>query len=354
MKKFIHAAGVLLLLATACGGKKQEMPQEPIHDEMNSVYYWKTTFAPDSADKAFMERHDIDRVYLRMFDVIADRNETYPGKRAIPNATVRISDEDYLLLKEQMKEKEFVPTVYITLDALKEVSGHEGVLAENIVRRVKNMCSYNELPNVGELQLDCDWTGMTRESFFNLCDSVRISIAKEKLDWRLSSTVRLHQLRSEVPPVDCGVLMVYNTGSFNDPDAANSIIDPADVKPYIEHLASYPLHLDVAYPTYSWQLLFRKRQFIGLLNGIDLQDSTQFSRREKNTYEAINDIASGGRLIHKGDIVRQETSSIDDILKTKQMIEKELAFRPHSTILYHLDSSNLSKYTSNEIDSIYS
>ena len=234
------------------------------------------------------------------------------------------------------------------------MKGHEGTLARNIVTRVRNMCEYNGIPNVAELQLDCDWTQSTEKSYFALCDSVKFSIADLQLPWRLSSTIRLHQLSGNVPPVDNGVLMVYNTGSFNDPDAANSIIAAKDVEPYLRHLPDYQLHLDVAYPAYSWQLLFRKRQFIGLLNGLNLTDTTQFSPRGGNVYIANRDIPYNDRLILKGDMVREETSEYEDISKVKRMIDTKLLRRKHSNILYHLDSKNLSKYSDNEINEIYS
>lgn len=341
---------ILLMIVASCSGT---LPPQ-VHKELNSVYYWKTVFHLDSADIAFIKKHDIERIYLRMFDVSEDTYAHAIDERTVPNASVRIDFLDKCLLEDSLCGKEFVPVVYITLNALKAMKGHEGVLARNIVMRVRNMCEYNGIPNVSELQLDCDWTKSTEKSYFTLCDSVKLGIADLQLPWRLSSTIRLHQLSNEVPPVDNGVLMVYNTGSFNDPDAANSIIDAEDVEPYLRHLSGYPLHLDVAYPTYSWQLLFRKRQFIGLLKGLNLTDTTQFSPRGGNIFVAGRDIPYNDRLILKGDMVRQETSEFEDISNVKRMIDSKLSNREHSNILYHLDSKNLSKYSDDEINKILS
>lgn len=340
---------IIPIIVASCSGS---LPQ--VHKELNSVYYWKTVFLLDSADIEFIKRHDIGRIYLRMFDVSEDKYAATIEEATVPNASIRIDYPDNCLLKNSLSHIEFVPVVYVTLNALKAMNGHEGVLARNIVTRVRNMYEYNSIPNVNELQLDCDWTQSTEKSYFTLCDSVKQSIADLQLSWRLSSTIRLHQLSSNVPPVDNGVLMVYNTGSFNDPDAVNSIIDAKDVEPYLKHLSSYPLHLDVAYPTYSWQLLFRKRQFIGLLNGLNLTDTTQFSPRGGNAYIARRDIPYNDRLIFKSDIVRQETSEFEDISLIKYLIDRELPDCNHSNILYHLDSKNLSKYSDYEIDNILS
>lgn len=351
MKHLIQALFFLLLttVATSCGSDYTS----PKHEECNSVYFWKTVFQPDSAEIVFLQTHKVGRIYLRMFDVTVEDYPTSDDNLTVPNATVRFPYP--LLYRDETNglDLEFVPVVYITLDAMKTMKGKEDILAENLVTRVKNMCSYHRLPKVSSLQLDCDWTPSTEESFFTLCDSVKSVLKSLDLPWQLSSTIRLHQLDRPVPPVDCGVLMVYNTGNFDDPNADNSILDPNDVEPYLEHLSSYKLHLDVAYPAYSWQLLFRYRKFVGLLNGLNLSDTTQFQQHSYNKYDVISDFPYGDRMIFKGDLIRSEDSEIDKILRVKANIEKRLKGRPHSNIIYHLDSKNLSKYTSNEIDEIF-
>lgn len=341
-----------MTLTASCSGS---IPTIPLgHNESNSVYYWKTVFLLDSTDLAFLHRHNIRRVYLRMFDVSEDPSTNDTKDKAVPNASVRVDYSEYYMLKKELSQLEFVPVVYITLPALKAMKDHEDILASNIVTRVMNMASYNALPNVCELQLDCDWTSSTEKSFFTLCDSVKSHIARLNLPWHLSSTIRLHQLSRKAPPVDNGVLMVYNTGNFSDPHATNSIIDPSDVKPYLKHLAAYPIHLDVAYPTYSWQLLFRRHQFLGLTSNLPLADTTLFTRKAENIYIARRDIPHNNRLILAGDMVRSENSAYTNLSAVKSMIESHLTSRSHSNILYHLDSANLSKYTPHEIAHLFS
>ena len=342
---------LLIAVAISCASKSSTSAPE-MEAGGNAVYYWKTVFDVDSAEIAFLRRHDIRRIYLRMFDVVEAPYYSEREDRTVPNATLRISDSRFQLIQDSLSDMEFVPTVYITLDALRATWDDPGQLASNIVSRVSNMCQYNKLPNVSELQLDCDWTVTTEKYFFDLCDSVKACIAREKLPWKLSSTIRLHQLAANTPPVDRGVLMVYNTGDYFNQDTFNSIINPNDVKPYLSHLADYPLHLDVAYPTYSWQLLFRERRFIGLLNGVNLSDTDLFTRKG-NLYIANKDFTHNNIRIFEGDVIRAEDSDIDGILESRKAIEQCLSRHPHSTILYHLDSDNLSKYKSDEIDSIF-
>lgn len=342
-----------MLSVCACGHLDTQTFPESVHCETNSVYFWKTVFDLDTADREFLKRHNVGRVYMRMFDVSKDNFATLPEEITYPNATIRIDNLSYWFIRDSLEHMEFVPVVYITLEALKAMKGKEDVLAENITTRVRNMCEYNGLPNVEELQLDCDWTSSTEESFFRLCDLSKKAISQLGLEWRLSSTIRLHQLASRLPPVDNGVLMVYNTGSFNDPDARNSIIDFMDVEPYLKRLDSYRLHLDIAYPAYSWQLLFRNRKFVGLLNGVEVTDSAVFSRRDTNRYIARCDIPYSGTIIRQGDMIRMEEASYADVAKVKEKIERHLTGVPHSNIIYHLDSRNLSKYSYNEIENLY-
>lgn len=325
--------------------------EETFSAPVNSVYFWKTVFKLNSAELTFLRQHNVGRIYLRMFDVVP--GEVERGANAVvPNASVTMNN--YIFQTDQMKVLEFTPVVYITLDALKAMKNAEETLARNIVTRVKNMCSYYGIPNVGELQLDCDWTTTTEASFFELCKWVKSHIDEECLDWRLSSTIRLHQLARTPPPVDCGVLMVYNTGSFDNPDSSNSILDPYDVEPYLKYLRRYRIPLDIALPTYSWQLRFHNRKFCGLTDGLELADSTRFAQRTHNTFEALNDIPHRNTIIRRGDIIRHEDSQYSHIMDVKNAIEKRMNGRQHSVILYHLDASNLSKYTTNEISSMYS
>ena len=324
------------------------------HMERNGVYYWKTVLELGPDDYDFMDRHGIGRIYLRMFDVTAENCVSCTTfEKVAPNASLRVSPDDYRVT-DVLNSMLVVPVVYITLDALKAVKGNEGQLAGLIVERVRRMCSYNEWTDVEGLQLDCDWTASTEQSFFSLCDSARLQIAQKGLPWTLSSTIRLHQLARRVPPVDYGVLMVYNTGNFSDPDVQNSIISINDVQQYLGHLDSYPLHLDVAYPTYSWQLLFRKRQFLGLLNGVDVADTACFASLDKNSHRALCDVMHKGKIICKGDIVRTEESAPCEVWAVKEAIERRMSKQRHSNIIYHLDQQNLSKYTADEIDKLYS
>lgn len=353
IKPIFILASVLAAMLTGCNCQSSADREADEAAPVNSIYFWKTVFRLDSAEYAFLDRHDIGEIYLRMFDVskATDLNRRWS---VVPNATMRFEECDSAGVPDsRLAGIKFTPVVYITLEALKEMEGQEDVLAGLIVERVANMCSYNELPNVGAMQLDCDWTPSTEASYFDLCQAVKDEIAARGLPWKLSSTIRLHQLARKVPPVDHGVLMVYNTGRFNDPDAVNSILNVDDVRPYVDRLPAYRLPLDTAYPVYGWQLIFRHRRFIGITTGINVMDSSVFEQEGPNTYRVRWNVSNLPSGLQTFDEVRNELSSYSDVINVKRLIDQKLGKRHPSTILYHFDSSLLTNFSDDEIDTFY-
>ena len=96
------------------------------------------------------------------------------------------------------------------------------------------------------------------------------------------------------------------------------------------------------------------RYIIGLLEGVDTNDRERFAPAGANSFRALSDVPFRNIIIRRGDIIRCESSRFSEIAPIKALIEKRLARRPHSNILYHLDSKNLSTFTPNEIDSLLS
>lgn len=358
MKQILHILALILAIGsiTGCKQNNSEANQSEIrmdsiskafsHRECNSIYYWKTTLKLDSLrTERFVKKHNIGRAYLRFFDIVPDKSPL-ATEALIPNATLTVNDS--------LPVGEIIPVVYITDDAIKEMKNREGVWAQKIVERVSNMYSYYDFGNLMEIQLDCDWTQNTEPIFFELCKAVKTALQKKNPNGVVSSTIRLHQLKSDAPPVDYGVLMLYNTGSFRNPGAENSILSIDDVKPYFSNLSSYPLHLDFAYPTYSWNLVFRDGQFYGILR-TDITELTKVLRKvSSNKYSVTKDYIINGIALRKGDVIRCEDSPIETVIEVKNLIENKLGDNQnHSNIIYHFDPQNLSKYNDNEIASIF-
>lgn len=283
----------------------------------NSVYYWKTTFAPDSTELAFLAEHKIDRIYLHMFDVAIEQNYANGSAEVVPIATTRFS-------AAVPGNVEIVPVAYITIEALRAMSGKEQMFANLIVDRLQAMCSYNECGKIREMQLDCDWTSGTKDSYSSLCRFVRDSLGKNGI--LLSVTVRLHQLREIPPPADRGVLMLYNTGALKNPETKNSILDPNVVRPYLKQ-TNYPIPIDYAYPVFGWGVKFKEGKFVSIVS----------------EYDAVK---SGDESI------RKERPSYQEIMSVKKIVEEKLGKPSEGNILYHLDSEQLKNYTDYEINQI--
>lgn len=287
----------------------------------NGIYYWKTVFQLNETDLNFLEEHHVERLYLRFFDVVpADKSiKSDFDFEAVPNATIAFKDA-------VPNNVEIIPVVYITIDALRLIVHSENDYAGLIAERVLNMADFHDLGHIKEVQLDCDWTQQTQDGYFAFCQAVKDKL--EPYGIQLSCTIRLWQLACACPPVDRGVLMLYNTGSITNPETKNSILDLDDVRAYLKGKA-YDLPMDYAYPTYSWYVWLRNETYMGLFH-------------DQPTDE-----------VEAGDVVRHEYVSFNELRELDSIMLAKLPTDNASIILYHLDSANLSNYTNDEIRQIY-
>ena len=286
---------VLACLLTSC--TKELLPL----DEQNAVYYWRTELRLNDAERQFLSDHHIRKVYCRYFDVVMDEVQATPR----PNATLAFNDT-------LPAGVEMVPTVYITEDCMHE--RHDS-LAALIVRRILQMNETNGIRGVREIQIDCDYTSRSRPVFYDFLKAVKAELASHPSPHTphplsLSATIRLHQLQMEAPPVDYGVLMLYNTGDPRRYDERNPILDERDVQPYVQYLPDYPLPLAAAYPVYRWQ-----RQVEGV------------------------------RIEH--------TVDKDVILNVKSLVERKRPELSRAIITYHLDEENINRYDKQTYEAIY-
>ncbi len=278
-----------LLISLLCiGCSQQEQRELP---EGNAVYFWRTDLRLDSTEKAFLQQYHINKVYCRYFDVVMNDDGTEPK----PNATISFSE----ILPADI---EIIPTVYITEDCMHQK--HAG-LAEKIVKRIQQMNETNDISEVREIQIDCDYTSKSRSTYYDFLKEVRQAWGKT-----VSTTIRLHQLSMATPPADYGVLMIYNTGDPRKWEDRNPILDYRDVYPYLERLDNYQLPLAAAYPVYLW---------VRNIQGV----------RVEHTVEAA------------------------EILKVKKAMEKERPDLSRAIITYHLDKDNINRYKPKTYEEIY-
>ena len=334
----ISAVAAVLLLASC---------KEPAtgRKDCNGVYYWKTSFALDSTETAFLRDNEVGRLYLRFFDVDVEDGPMAHLSDIVPVGTVTFDGP----VPEGV---EIVPTVFITERAARVIRDIPDA-TDKIMTRILNMADYNRLGTISEIQLDCDWAESTRDTFFALCAEMRKQLKEKGII--LSATIRLHQLDSPAPPVDRGVLMLYNTGNFRSPSTKNSILDTRDAAPFLKgKRIRYGIPLDFAWPVYGWAIWMRDGQFAAIIHSTDFSDSTLYQTGSDGIITVITEHERDGHTLKPGDRIRVEIPSAATILEVKELVRSAFPDEPHSNIIYHLDSTSLSKFNDHEIKSILS
>ena len=314
----IVAAVTLTCCTSSEKPKKSDSDKLTSTPNCNSIYHWKSTFNLNENEVAFLQKHDLGRIYVKMFDVVLEYDNLNGKGEIYPIATTKF-------VSPIPNGVEIVPVVYVTIEALREMKEREAEYAELIVERALAMCRHNNCGTISELQIDCDWTKTTKESFNKLCQ-----LAKDLLreyNMALSVTVRLHQLQESAPPADRGVLMLYNTGALKNIETKNSILDIADAKPYLKP-TNYPIPLSYAYPAFGWGVKF----IFGYFDSIVTDEET----------------TSDSQYVH----IRHERASAAEVLEVKELVEKMLGKPANRNILYHLDETQLKNYTDDEISKI--
>lgn len=293
------------MLLSACAGKGGG-------ERTRAVYYWSTVLDIDTAKTAFLKAHGVRRMYVRFFDVVPGE-----GGRPVPNATLRF--------KTAVPEGlEVVPTVYIVNECM---AGDTAGLARKVLRRVVRMSETNGVRGVREVQVDCDWTRRTRSRYFGFLRTLVALAGSEGME--VSVTICLHQLAEAPPPVERGVLMMYNTGDFTDITCQKPILDMADAAPYLRRLAGYRLPLASAYPIYSWRILFRGGKYVGIMHRDD-------------------DLP-----VLQGDTIVERTPSVGDILDAAQAVAARRKDAAQEVILFDLSNRNITRYNPEDYEKIY-
>lgn len=298
-------ACLLALLASACG-------RTDGGGSRRSVYYWSTVLDIDSTKQAFIDRHGVNRMYVRYFDVVIDEDG-----RPVPNATLRFRTG-------VPRGMEIVPTVYIVNECM---AADTAGLAGLILKRILQMNATNDIGGVKEIQIDCDWTRRTRQRYFGFLRTLRAMAAERGV--KVSATIRLHQLAEGAPPVDRGVLMMYNTGDFTDISCQKPILDTRDAAPYLRHLAGYGLKLAAAYPIYSWRILFRGGRYVGIMHRDD-------------------DLP-----VLPGDSIVTRAPSLDDITTAAGAVGSRRPDANSEIILFDLSRQNATRFKPDDYEKIF-
>ena len=294
-----------LVLLSGCEDKGEA-------EKVRSAYYWSTTWESDSAQADFIRRNGIKRIYLRYFDVVVNNDGS-----VMPNATVRFASP----IPDSV---EIVPTVFIVNNCMgKDVDKLDSL----VLQRIMQMSETHDVKGVKEIQIDCDWSNSTRKTYFAMLQRLTESAHKKGL--KVSATIRLHQLSDKTPPVDRGVLMMYNTGDLTKLNR-NPILDMADVAPYLQHLEDYSLPLSTAYPVFAWRVLYRDNRYVGIMHSDD-------------------DLP-----VIPGDSIATVQASLNTVLEAKSAVSRLNPKANNEVILFDISKQNINRINQYDYEKIFS
>ncbi|WP_346088587.1 hypothetical protein [Sphingobacterium ginsenosidimutans] len=337
IRLFLFLVPFWLLIFNSCSNSKPE----------TGFYFWKTVFQLDTVENRALKEVDAKSIYTRIMDIDFDPS----GIQAVPISPITFS-------QPVPKEQALIPVVFINQRIFSEMDSLQiRALANKIVPFVSAKIKQAGKEKFNELQLDCDWTQSSRDKFFYLLNYLQE--LPDLKDIIISSTLRLHQVKntvtSGIPPVKKVTLMCYNMGNLRQFGNQNSILNQHDLKTYLSGtLRNYPMQMDIALPLFQWFVVFRNNSYIGISKYIseqDINNKALFTRNPKtNLYILINDLPKAN--LKKGDVVRFEQVTQDDLLQTAKFLRGELKGKKHQIIFYHLDQATLANHGNAELQEI--
>lgn len=302
-------------------------------------YYWKTNYKSDTLSQKIIKEVKSSTLFVRIMDI----DFTEGGIEPVPISP--ISFEQTIESNQALVPVVFInQRIFAELDSL-QIRG----LAHKMIPFISEKVKQAGKENFKELQIDCDWTKSSRDKFFYLLEYLQT--IPELNNVSITSTLRLHQVKniqsSGIPPVKRATLMCYNMGNLKQFGDHNSILNQQDLTTYLSGtLKDYPLELDIALPLFDWYVAFRDHQYIGIskhIDKVDLDDKSLFTRNPKTELFILNKDLQKANL-KKGDVIRHEFITKEQLIATAKFLNKELQGKEKRIIFYHLAPEVLSNY----------
>jgi len=296
-----------------------------------SFYYWKQDFALTSTQHEILKTNQVKKLYVKFFDLTWDSkiNTAIPVSKITFNSSIQ--------------NLKIIPCIFIENQVFKNKINDN--LAQKVYELIIKIAKTNSL-KIDEIQIDCDWTDMTRKAYFDFLTRLKNLSENKQI---ITSTLRLHQFKypkkTGIPPVSKAVLMCYNMSEIKDEKTSNSIISEYTLAKYIENSEDYPLPLDIALPTYHWGLIYRLGKLSIIVNDIDINSlkSFAFSKLSENKFRADSSFYYNNTYFCKDDILRIEESKPSTLMNCSKILQK---YKHHfnEIIFYHISSSSISQY----------
>lgn len=336
---FYCLAAAILVLA-AC-----QQPQ-PGYKTAVQWYYWKTVFKLSAPERAYLRQCHTQQLYIRLFDV----DTVHRG------AEVELKPVSILNWADSLPQKtELIPVIYFTRQAILHQQDEDS-LAQKIHRLCCSLLG-TRMQEVRQIQWDHDWTPRTKNNWFALLNALKQQPAFQSKVF--SATLRLHQLKHRqsagIPPVDRVMLMCYNMGNLNAYETQNSILDLGILQDYISFLSTYPLTTDIGLPVFRWGLLFRDRQFMGILretNTDTLALRSEFKRISPNWFTVQSATQLHGITLQPGDEIRIEDIPLPVLKQAITTIKKYLPHKNCQWIFFDLQPHIPTQFPAHELQNL--
>jgi len=224
---------------------------------------------------------------------------------------------------------------------------------ETFIARIITKCS---VVNYKEMQIDCDWTEQSKNMYFDFLKILKKKLGAAK---KLSATIRLYQYKyrdkAGVPPVDKGMLMMYNMGNVKDFNTVNSIFDNSTAEKYIDGVAAYPLPLDFALPAFSWAVVYHNDKFSCMMRDIKpiMDDTCKFLEKNYPMYKVTSDYVYNTVYLRRGDAVKIESINNDMLIDAAKLARKCANTDTINVAIFELDEVIRNKFSNETIEAAY-
>jgi hypothetical protein len=338
MKKLLLLA-LLPVLLGSCSHKAEHVER--------AFYYWKSNdYELSAKEDTLLDTLKIQKLYLKFFEV--QRDEMMGN---IPVAKTDVFGYDGF----KYDSIQVIPTVFITNDVFIKSSRQElDTLATNMVYLLEKHYKENvALAKPKEFQMDCDWTPKSRDNYFYF-----LTKFKKESGALLSCTLRLYPYKYPetmgVPPVDKVTLMCYNLVNPLESEMKNSILDTKELSLYLNKRRDYPLHTDVALPTFSWLQVYQNKRFRGLVYPEGAGIKKILKPVKPLWYEITKDTSINEHYLRVGDLVKYEEITPQKINDAIAIIKENVAFDDTITVtLFHLDENQLKSFSHETLSGFY-
>lgn len=327
----LSAYFLVLFLLGACTESSVEIER--------GIYFWENnTRALSAENREALKALKIQKLYLKVFEV--DR---------VNGANQAIAKSKLELDQKVLKGVELIPCVYMLNSVFIESSKQElDELAKNVSHLIDKYASEKLLRGgkiaYAEIQIDCDWSETSQGNYFYFLRKIKAESKK-----KISCTLRLYPYKFHkimgVPPCDRATLMCYNLLNPLKNPRKNTILDPDEMAKYLDTKVDYPVTLDVALPVYSWMQCYDGRRFKGVVYG-PVEAYKPLLKHDKGLwYTMLSDTVLSDIYLRKGDRIKIERVSKEDLAKAVELIHSSEALSETAIFSYfHLNSAELKFY----------